>query len=173
LSNPLPPPSEPGSNPFATPYVTQAYNPGGGYPGGPAEDPFVKQVPVVGILTMVQGGLELLMGIFLIAMAFLMSVVMINDRGPGRPPDEVAWIVGGVYGLLGLGVFGLGSLRLYAGYCVFKFRRRILAIVTGCLGFATLITCYCAPTALGIGIYSLIVLLQPAVIAAFDQKKGA
>jgi len=152
--------------------VTQAYNPGGGYQGGPTEDPFVKQVPVIGILTMVQGGLELLMGLFLLGMAGVMTFVMLADQGPGQPPVEAAWIIGGVYGVLGLGVLGLGSLRLYAGYCVFKFQRRLLAIITNCLGFGTLITCYCAPTALGIGIYGLIVLLQPAVIAEFERRRA-
>lgn len=155
----------------------QAYNPGGHY-GNVPHDSFPNQVPVIGILMIVQGVLELLLGLFMVGMAGFFPLMMAMDpgmgqgpgQGPGAPP---VWIIGIVYGVLGLAISIPGILRIYAGYNVYRFRRRIFAIVANCLGFITLITCYCAPTAIALGVYSLIVLLQPSVVYAFAQNAAA
>lgn len=166
-------------NPYAAPISAQAYNPGGQYGNAP-HDSFPNQVPVIGILMIVQGVLELLLGLFMVAMAGFFPLMMAIDpgmgrgmgpgQGPGAPP---VWIIGIVYVVLGLVISIPGILRIYAGYNVYRFRRRIFAIVVNCLGFVTLITCYCAPTAIALGVYSLIVLLQPSVVSAFAQNAAA
>lgn len=166
-------PTPQSDNPYAAPLSAQAYNPNGPYGSGyPPHDSFPQQVPVIGILMMVQGGLEMAMGLLLLVIAGFLPVAIAMDQGmaPGDPP---VWIIGIVYGVLGLGISTLGILRMFAGYGAFRFRRRMFAIVANCLGFGTLLTCYCAPTALALGVYSLIVLLQPSVVHAFAQNVPA
>ncbi len=168
-------PTPKSDNPYAAPISAQAYNPGGQY-GSVPHDSFPNQVPVIGILMIVQGVLELLLGLFMFGMAGFFPVIMAMDRGmgpgqgPGAPP---VWIISIVYVVFGLAISIPGILRIYAGYNVYRFRRRILAIVANCLGFVSLITCYCAPTAIALGVYSLIVLLQPSVVYAFAQNAAA
>ncbi|MDP1560345.1 MAG: hypothetical protein Q8M16_03005 [Pirellulaceae bacterium] len=173
-------PTPKSENPYAAPISAQAYNPGGQY--GPApyppHDSFPNQVPVIGILMIVQGVLELLLGLVMFGVAgyfpFLMAMNPGMGQGPGQGPGPPpVWIISIVYVVFGLGMSIPGILRIYAGYNVYRFRRRIFAIVANCLGFVTLITCYCAPTAIALGVYSLIVLLQPSVVYAFAQNAAA
>jgi hypothetical protein len=166
-------PTPKSDNPYAAPLSAQAYNPNGPYGSGyPPHDSFPQQVPVIGILMMVQGGLELAMGLLLLVIAGFLPIAIAMDQraAPGDPP---VWIIGVVYGIFGLAISTIGILRMFAGYGAFRFRRRMFAIIANCLGFGTLLTCYCAPTALALGVYSLIVLLQPSVMHAFAQNVPA
>lgn len=119
----------------------------------------------------VQGSLELLMGLFLIGMAGLFPALAAMDPDFADGPEPPIWFIAGIYGTMGLGISIPGILRIFAGYNVYRFRRRMFAIVTNCVGFLTMFTCYCAPTAIALGVYSLIVLLQPSVVHAFDRQK--
>lgn len=119
----------------------------------------------------VQGCLELLMGLFLIGMAGVFPAIMALEQGQARGPEPPVWLLVGVYGVMGLGISIPGILRIFAGYKVYRFRQRLFAIITNCIGFLTVFTCYCAPTSIALGVYSLIVLLQPSVVQAFDRQK--
>ena len=84
-----PPPVDPqGNNPFGennpfsdNPYAVPPSDPGSFPPGGRAPSrSMVGHVPVVAILMMVQGGLELLMGLGLVAMGGIFPVLMRMDE---------------------------------------------------------------------------------------------
>ncbi len=168
-------PNPKSENPYATPISSQAYNPGGPYAHGayPPHDSFPQQVPVIGILMIVQGCLELLMGLFLLGMAVFFPVMLAMEQGVDGPGDPPMWLFLAIYGVMGLAVAIPGVLRIFAGFSAYRFRRRMLAIVTNCVGFMTVFTCYCAPTAIALGVYSLIVFLQPSVVHAFAQNAAS
>jgi hypothetical protein len=131
----------------------------------------VSQIRVVAILNCVQGGLEVLVGLMLVVMAFVIpSLIAAQQAGqPGGPPAGFEWVMIGTYGVMGGGLLIAGSLRLYAGIQNFRFRARTLGIVSLSVGLLSMLGCYCAPTSIAVFIYGLIVYLNPAVKAAFDM----
>lgn len=56
-----------------------------------------------------------------------------------------------------------------AGIQNFRYRRRVLGIVSQVCGLASMFGCYCGPTSIMLLIYGLIVYLNPAVQAAFEM----
>jgi hypothetical protein len=70
----------------------------------------------------------------------------------------------------GMAVFTLtcAFVRLIAGLSVRRFRRRKVALAALGLGLLTVFTGACAPMAIGLAVYGLIVLFNDSVIAAFD-----
>jgi hypothetical protein len=77
--------------------------------------------------------------------------------------NVVSWIYGGLGVVIGI----IGLLNIIAGYRNFKFKGRVLGIVSLVAGLGTIFTCYCAPTSLALTIYGLIVYLNAPVAAAF------
>lgn len=134
---------------------------------------WVQQVRVVAILNCVQGGLELLLGLFLSGMGIFVALMMQaernnpNFRGNNAPPAGMEWILGGGYIAFGLIIMAAAILRFYAGFQNFRYRGRILGIVSFVCGLVSMLACYCAPTGIAMLIYGLIVYLNPAVQAAF------
>lgn len=61
-----------------------------------------------------------------------------------------------------------GVLQLVAGYFMLRFRMRWLALLSYLAGGLSVFGCYCVPTALGIGIWGLIVLFDRDVVARFE-----
>jgi hypothetical protein len=155
----------PTPNRFSDAAAPTAYQP----PGSHVARGMVGHVRVLGILMIVQGVLDLLMGLMLVAMGiglpFLMSMDG-NARNP--PPAEMPWIFGLVYG--GMGLCGVipGILHVWAGWRVFHFQQRTFGIVSISAGALSLGTCYCGFTAIGLLVYGLIVLLDASVKQAFD-----
>jgi hypothetical protein len=72
--------------------------------------------------------------------------------------------------LLVVGTPGIvcGALRIAAGFFNWSYRRRTLGMTALGVGLATIITGYCAPTAIALAIYGLIVYLNESVMAAFE-----
>ena len=135
---------------------------------------WVQQVRVVAILNCVQGGLECLMGTFASGMGIFVSIMLqMERRNPNipnnGPPPGMEWLIGGVYLVIGVAVLAAGILRIYAGLQNFRYRKRVLGIVSFFCGLVSMIGCYCAPTSIGMLIYGLIVYLNPAVQAAFEM----
>jgi hypothetical protein len=146
----------------------------------------VKQVTIVAILMMIQGVLESLMGVFLCVMGPFIFTIMQqmpqNQPGAQPPPEELAGILSGVYVLLGVVALIAGVLKIVAGVRNLKYRGKVLGIVALASGVATIFTCYCAPTAIALLVYGLIVYLNADVGRAFamgeqgmtpDQIKAA
>ncbi len=143
---------------------------------------YVNQVPIIATLLLVQGAL-----MFLMALIFAMNSVMFTQfdmfamQPPGAPqPDpetqqkiaEMSRMVFWAMGILGAAVGSLGILHIVAGILAFQYRGRRLTIVTLVLGLSGVLTCYCAPTSIGLLIYGLIIYMHPAVKQAFVMKES-
>jgi hypothetical protein len=133
----------------------------------------VHHIPVVGGLQIFQGALECVMGVFLLIMTFAVPSIlrdMPNMFGPEMEMPSPAFLMI-LYGLLGLLLLAVGGLRIVAGVLSFRYRGRILGIVSLGAGLTTLLACYCFPTALALFIYGLVVYLRPDVVRAFEMRK--
>ena len=160
-------------NPYASPDLQSNGTPGGS-PYPPARRSLVGHVPAVAILMIVQGALEVFMGFVLIGIGAVLPRFMQSDLAQqGRPPEgpspeAMTWIMLTVYGVFGLIVLGGAFLHILAGILNYKFRSRVLGIVASIAGMVTtFFTCYCAPTAIALGVYGLVCYTNPDVIQAF------
>lgn len=122
----------------------------------------IGHVRIVAILLILQGLLELMFG--MLGLAFLLLVKL-------GPQKEFAALHGVGYMMAGAGAVALiaGLLRLVAGYFNLNFRCRGLGLAAMGVGLLTLLTGYCAPTAIAIAIYGLIVYVDESVVAAFQR----
>ncbi len=174
------PPSGGGSapmNPYVASTISTAPNNAGDIilPNG-TQRGLIGQVTVVGILMIVQGALEVFMGIVVAGYAAFFPTFMdamqeqavkTGETMQPMPPEFANWMMAGG-ALLGGLVLIIGIVTIIAGYKITQFRGRILAIVSLCLGLTSVFTCYCFPTALALTIYGLIVLLNTPVKLAFE-----
>lgn len=133
-----------------------------------------SHVPIVAILMMVQGGLEVLIAGYVLMMGVMMAVFVGAAPGPqpapaqGPPPEMVGWMMGAMYLVFGAGLMAGAILKLFAGYRNYRFRGRTLGMVAMFTGLATLFGCVCFPTALALLIYGLIVYLDQQTVYAFQ-----
>jgi hypothetical protein len=119
----------------------------------------------------VQGILEIMMGIMLSGMGTLFAFIDKFDKGERPLPENMRLFMMIIYGALGLLVLVAGGVRIAGGIGVLRHRWRKLALVANIIGFGSAITCYCGPSAIGLGIYGLIVLMHPSVIQLFQSNK--
>ncbi len=150
-------------------------------PLGPSDpmDPFqrrpglVRHVRVVAILMIVQGALELLAALGLGAMAVLILVMsrQVQNQG-GVPNGPELWIATLIYGGMAAVALVSGVLHLAAGLRNYRFRGRTLGIVALACGILTVVTCCCLPTAVALGVYGLIVYLNPEASEAFRMGEA-
>ena len=136
---------------------------------------FVHHVRVVAILMIVQGALELLAGLGLGTFAIVMPQMMKADmqRLPQQQmPQNVFWVVTVMYGGMAAAALAAALLHITAGLRNYRFRGRILGIVALAGGLLTFFTCYCLPTAVGGGVYGLIVLLDGSTTEAFAMGEA-
>ena len=153
--------------------------PPGGYPGGgypplpPRRSGYVGQVTVVSILMIVQGSLVSLIGLFLM----ILGPAMFALSGAGHQSDDeriISGVGGAVYLLFGGALVAAGGLNIVAGIKNLKYRSRTLGIAALAIGGLAILTCYCAPTAIGLMIYGLIIYLNQDVSRAFQMgEQGA
>jgi hypothetical protein len=73
-------------------------------------------------------------------------------------------VVSGCGGLLGI-------MHFVAAYFGFNYKYRVFGIITMILGLSSMMTFYCAPTAIGLAVYGLIIYFNPAVAKAFQLRK--
>jgi hypothetical protein len=131
-------------------------------PGGRREAGLVGHVPIVAVLLMVQGALEICFGLF--GGAFLALVYLV-------PHEDFTSMRGlGIFlTILAMPAALCGVVRIVAGIFNLRFRRRGLGLVALGLGLFSLATGYCAPTAIALAVYGLIVYVNEPVIAAFEM----
>ena len=86
---------------------------------------------------------------------------------PAPMPAGFEWMLLAIYGSMGLISLVIGVLGIWAGIRMLKFRGRILGIVALSSGLLSIAGCYCLPTAIGLFVYGLIVLLNEPVKRAF------
>jgi hypothetical protein len=121
----------------------------------------VGHVPIVAWMMIVLGLLEGLLAFAFVLLALISSIL---------PPESGANPVMLAIFYSGMAVFTLACafVRLIAGLSVRRFRRRKLALAALGLGLLTVFTGACAPPAIGLAVYGLIVLFNDSVIGAFD-----
>jgi hypothetical protein len=132
----------------------------------------VNQVMVVGILQIVLGAMELMMGCLLLFYSVLLGFVMPsmpNGAANNPPPEVMFWISIGC-GIVGIIVFVFSILRIVTGIYSFWFKRRMMMLVSLIGGMVTILTCYCSLFSIAIGIYGVIVMLDPAVRQAYRMS---
>src|SRR5258708_7121149 len=114
-------------NPYEPPRTSDQYSPMSGGPLG-RNSKMVGQVPIVAILLMVEGGLEVVMGLLYAGMAAFMPLVMQQGAARQEPnlPANLSWFLIAVYGGLGLIVFVAAGIKLYAGWQNYHYRGRTL-----------------------------------------------
>lgn len=134
----------------------------------------VPQVSVIGILMIVNGSLQLLMGILYAVLGPVMfSFFSDFNRQVAAPPGQAAQmqqfvtVFSIVYVVLGAIVALAGVLNIAGGISAVRFRSRAFVITALFFNIAPLITCYCLPTSLGLMIWGLIVMFQSDVAHAF------
>ena len=141
----------------------------------------VGHIPVIGILMIVQGVLVMSMAVFIGVYAVFMPQFFEEMRrdmaaqgagGAAMPPEFGTWFM--VVGALIAATIGIVAVTtVLSGIKLLKFRGRTFAIVTLCCGMLTFATCYCFPTALALGVYGLIVLLNgPVTVAMGLSEQG-
>jgi hypothetical protein len=130
----------------------------------------INQVKVVSILMIVQGSLESLMGLLYLAMGPLLMAMRPAFNSSKMPlgGDEFLTFATWLYVILGALVLTTGVLNIIAGVRAIHHRSRTFVIVALFMNVIPLITIYCAPTALGVMIYGLIVFFNREVAYAFQ-----
>src|SRR5262249_42454511 len=117
----------------------------------------VGQVKVVGILMIVHGVTVIIMGgLLTFAGAWILGVG--PGRGGGGGPDPMIFSV--IYIVWGSLVLACGALGAFAGIRLIMYRNRVLGLVALFTNVFVLLTCYCAPTAIAMMVYGLIVLFH-------------
>jgi len=134
-------------------------------PGGRPEPGLVRHVPIVAILLIVQGALEICFGLFGGAFMALVYLVPHEDLTNMRG-------LGVILLILAIPVALCGGVRITAGIYNLRFRRRGLGLIALGLGLLTLATGYCAPSAIALAVYGLIVYVNEPVIAAFQMAES-
>lgn len=110
------------------------------------------------------------MGSLLLFYSVFFSLMMPSmNNVPSPPPPAVMFGMGIGFGVLGALVFVFSILRIVSGIRSFWFVGRTMMMISLIGGMVTALTCYCAPFSLGVGIYGLIVMLNPAVVQAFKM----
>ena len=129
-----------------------------------------RQIKIVAILLMVEGGLEALMGIFLcvmgpVMMAFMSASPPPATAGGGAPPPPE--VFGAIYIGMGAATLIAGILKVVGGIRNVALKSRTLGFVALGSSVLSLASCYCIPTALALGIYGLIVYVNERSAQAF------
>lgn len=164
------------SNPYESPTGDLPPASGAGPLPPPQPPGLVGHVRILSVLMMVQGSLDVLVGVGLAGMGIFMGVfmreAMLEQQSiePNAPsPEFMGNLMMGMYGGIGVVVTIIGVLNVVAGYRNWKFKSRTLGVISLVAGLGTIFTCYCAPTSLALCIYGLIVYLNAQVAAAFQM----
>ena len=132
----------------------------------------VNQITVISILMIVQGALELLMGVVLVFMAFFMGVMLgevaQQQQAQGGPDFPVKAFVG-IYLAMGLTGFIPGVLHIIAGIRGLYFKSRTFGIISLIVGLFSIGTIYCSVTSVGLAVWGLIVYFSHDALVAFEM----
>ena len=163
---PVNPFSDQAANPYSATATQAAHRP----QSSPVYGGLVNHVVIVGILQIVFGIMEFVMGVFLVFYAFLFSVILPGmSNGPAAPPPPEL-----IFGLsIGFGIGGgvvllFSILRIITGILCFWFKNRTLTLFSLIGGLVTALTCYCSPFSIGIGVYGMVVMFDGAVRQAYQ-----
>jgi hypothetical protein len=137
---------------------------------------WVSQVRTFAILNAVQGVLEISMGLFTSGMGIALPALLRWDKAKnptaGGPEQETfLWFLTGLYLVIGIPVLVSGVLRIESAWQNYRFKGRLRSLISLVVGMGAMLSCYCAPTAIALLVYGLILHLNPAVKAAFEMGR--
>ena len=160
------------SNPYQSPEVDPrlAADPTAYRAPSPNDFGWIKQVRVFAILNAVEGALELPMGLFVFGMAFFIPAMLRQQAEGQAQAIELSKFLTIWYAVIGGLLMASSILRIVAAIRSFDFKGRALGIASVAFGLAAVFGVYCAPTAVGLLVYGLMVYLNPAVAAAFRMR---
>jgi hypothetical protein len=126
----------------------------------------------VAIFFIVQGLLETMMGLLCGVVGPFVASGLNVDPNLGKifDPDHLRTLALVVYILLGLLGVGCGIVKVVAGVKSLSLKGGALRFVALASCIPTALICYCAPSALALGIWGLIVHVRPDVKAAFASR---
>ncbi len=156
-----PPPTNPPHSSYPPGY--QGYPP---YGRAPRASSKVLQVTTLAILMIIQGALEALIGLILLVMG---PAMLSTKPTMPRSEQEAVGIMSAVFIILGVLVLLTAGLKIVAGIKNLKYRGRALGMAALISSIVTMMTGYCAPTAIALVIYGLIIYLNDDVRRAFDM----
>ncbi|HYV36259.1 MAG TPA: hypothetical protein VE988_11180 [Gemmataceae bacterium] len=129
----------------------------------------VRQIPILGILLIVNGVLIGLMGILVIALGpFLYYVEKSSHKTmhPEKQTENMIFIA--VLASMGALILVIAMLHVIAGFKCRRYRGRVFALVTVFTNILLLPTS-CSVTSIGMLVYGLIVLFNNESIRAFEM----
>ena len=137
----------------------------------------VRHVRTVAILMITQGVMEFLASVGLAVLAVFMPTLVTLGSPPGSSPPPlqeagVLRVACFIYGGMAIAALVAAVLHIAAGIRNYRFRGRRLGIVALAGGTLSLFTFYCLPTAIGLGIWGLIVYLDDEVREAFRMGEA-
>jgi hypothetical protein len=134
---------------------------------------------VIASLFIAQGVLLLLMGGYLIVLGVFMGnmdqFMPPNAQQPAEFQDMMdtqTTIMLWGFGIVGGVIVIIAFLHFIAAYLGFTYKGRVFGIVTMIAGLLSMFSCYCAPTAIGLAVYGMIIYFNPAVTKAFALGKS-
>ena len=130
----------------------------------------VRHVAILAYLLIAQGVLEAFMGIALLVATFAgIGLLQSAAEQEGIQWSQTASTAYLLYAnLLTILLLVVSALQIVAGMLNFRFRGRVLGIIALITSsFASVLTCYCFPTAIALLVYGLITYLDPATKRAF------
>ena len=157
-----PPPTGPPPSAYPPPGY-QGYPPYGRVPRASSK---VMQVTTLAVLMIIQGALEALIGLVLLVMGPAMLSTM---PSMSRSDQEALGIMSAVFIILGLLILLTAGLKIVAGIKNLKYRGRSLGMAALISSIVSMMTGYCAPTAIALVIYGLIIYLDNDVRRAFEM----
>jgi hypothetical protein len=132
------------------------------------------QLKILGILLIIHGGLLLFMAVIGVAgVGMTGSITETMARDPNMAAggaEGLGYMLYAVYGVIALIALVVGPLQVWAGISALRRTRRTLIFVALAGGLTALITVYCAPTALALAIWGLILLSRDDVKRAFEKS---
>jgi hypothetical protein len=125
-----------------------------------------EHLKILSIVYYVTGAINILWALFPLLYAFMGTALLFIPAGGD---EEVLKFIGSGMILISVTVslfaFLFAAMKLYAGYCLARRKKRIFCIVAAAL------TTIGIPVGTTIGILTIIVLVRPSVVALFDNKQ--
>jgi hypothetical protein len=119
----------------------------------------------------VHGGLTLLFGLVYVILGPVLLVAISLDSHASKADKQSMPIIAALCFGCGAVMVVIAILNLVAGIRCLGFRSRTLALVAVFSNIPVIFTGYCAPTAIGVLIYGLIVFLNADVTEAFRMRE--
>ena len=155
-------------NPYQSPEAAREWAAGRPLPPQPgAPSAWVGHVRWVAGLMIAQGILEFAAAGFCGALAAGFPLLIFKAGEEVQIEERGVWFIVAVYASLGALHLVMAVLHVLAGISNLRYRRRTLGLVAMFSGFASVAFVCCAPTAIGIAVYGLIVYFQEPVMRAF------